>query len=94
MYLLIRSSYPLRYVPLPLFTSHYVSINSWSTHSLNTVLTKFTSHYVSINSRLVTESGKVLLKFTSHYVSINSGAATGTAQYIANLHPTMYLLIR
>ena len=93
MYLLIPAALPVHCFLQRSFTSHYVSINSYT--GANNVINKtlFTSHYVSINSifsSLINYRGDI---FTSHYVSINSGTKPTVLQTGKDLHPTMYLLI-
>ena len=59
MYLLIPS--PLFvYIPLIIFTSHYVSINSNRLHRISIFAPEFTSHYVSINSSGTLEQDNIL----------------------------------
>ena len=53
----------------------------------------FTSHYVSINSEQSQDELFTSKIFTSHYVSINSSRRNASIFELANLHPTMYLLI-
>ena len=49
MYLLIPTKPQLIFAAIR-FTSHYVSINSYSVAPVSLMLMAFTSHYVSINS--------------------------------------------
>ena len=57
------------------------------------ILRIFTSHYVSINSIFTLTKVRPPMAFTSHYVSINSSRRNASIFELANLHPTMYLLI-
>ena len=79
---------------LRIFTSHYVSINSIFTLTKVRPPMAFTSHYVSINSEQSQDELFTSKIFTSHYVSINSSRRNASIFELANLHPTMYLLIR
>ena len=78
---------------LRIFTSHYVSINSIFTLTKVRPPMAFTSHYVSINSEQSQDELFTSKIFTSHYVSINSSRRNASIFELANLHPTMYLLI-
>ena len=57
---------------LNLFTFHYVSIKSASTHVVINTTCEFTFHYVSIKSFLSASSISRPTSFTFHYVSIKS----------------------
>ena len=78
---------------LRIFTSHYVSINFIFTLTKVRPPMAFTSHYVSINSEQSQDELFTSKIFTSHYVSINSSRRNASIFELANLHPTMYLLI-
>ena len=83
----------LEITPIRRFTFHYVSINSIFTLTKVRPPMAFTSHYVSINSEQSQDELFTSKIFTSHYVSINSSRRNASIFELANLHPTMYLLI-
>ena len=79
--------------PKPIFTFHYVSINSIlvKRHFLLHLNLHSTMYLLILSVSCCVRFGHNL--FTFHYVSINSPASSLPADYQSNLHSTMYLLI-
>ena len=80
--------------PKPIFTFHYVSINSIlvKRHFLLHLNLHSTMYLLILSVSCCVRFGHNL--FTFHYVSINSPASSLPADYQSNLHSTMYLLIQ
>ena len=91
--LLILYTALLAAVPLNLFTSHYVSINSNAAIAVIKVVSIFTSHYVSINSKLVRAKREAQEHLHPTMYLLIRSLPLRMQFFVRYLHPTMYLLI-
>ena len=77
-----------------IFTSHYVSINSFHNYLFRSRQNHLHPTMYLLILLLCRLSCDMEIKFTSHYVSINSLLPLLSWLLFLHLHPTMYLLIR